>query len=176
MGCGASSAAGDNDAAPKRWRDREQRAKRHEARSGGVTTEGSMTTLDTSTLSTGLLDDLRQKQRIETASINPVKRWIEGIARPSDQDNADLYDPVRRHKLSMDSVAQKKRRSGPSHQSPTRDSSDATTRPSEQQMSEGAGPTEQVGDHRTDDTPDASRSDAPEHSSEEPPHRVATQE
>lgn len=172
MGCGASSSqAADNDAAPKRWRDREQRAKRHEARSSGLVSEPSASTLDTSTLSTGLLDDLRQKQRIETASLNPVKRWIEGIARPNDQDNVDLYDPIRRHKLSMESVAQKKRRTVTN--SPSRDASDAPTRP-DQQMSE-AGPTEQVGDHQSDDSPDASRSAEPS-ASEEPPQQAATQE
>jgi hypothetical protein len=156
MGCGASNAADGNDAAPKRWRERngEARAKRHEVRGGS----DSLSTLDTSTLSTGLLDDLRQKQRMETASLNPVKRWIESIAAPTDQDNPDLFDPVRRHRLSMESVVQKQRRSvSAAATSTSRDTSEGvTSRPSgtEQQntdVSEGAGPTEQA-EHHSDDT------------------------
>lgn len=122
MGCGASSAGDGNDAAPKRWR--ENRTKRHEARP-----PSDATTLDTSALSTALLDDLRQRQRVETASMNPVKNWIESIASPSDQDNPDLYDPLRRHRLSMESVVQKQRRSVTAHTS--HDASDGlTSRPS----------------------------------------------
>jgi hypothetical protein len=33
-----------------------------------------------------------------------VQRWIESITEPADADAADVYDPSRRHMLSMESL------------------------------------------------------------------------
>lgn len=60
-------------------------------------------------LSLAVLNDLRQRTVRESA--NPVTRWVENIVEPSEGDNSDLYDPLRRHKLSMESVAQRMRAS-----------------------------------------------------------------
>lgn len=63
--------------------------------------------VDTSVLSVALLNDLRQKS--SGGGAPPLQAWIQNITEPSDGDNADLFDPLRRHQLSMESVEFKKR-------------------------------------------------------------------
>jgi hypothetical protein len=59
-----------------------------------------------------LLADLRTKTK-EPASI--VSRWVENIVPPTVADNLDLYDPLRRHRLSMESVAARQSREESRH-------------------------------------------------------------
>ena len=63
---------------------------------------GSQSIPQDGVLSQALLNDLKVKMSKES---NSVARWVESIVEPSDTDNADLYDPRRRHMLSMESIA-----------------------------------------------------------------------
>lgn len=112
MGCAQSVDADGRggDAGGRRWRDRDARIKRHEVRTDTPASIGAAA-VDPTVLSQPLLDDLRAKMRHEALSTAPVTKWIECITEPSADDNADLYDPVRRHRLSMESVLSRQRRS-----------------------------------------------------------------
>lgn len=54
------------------------------------------------TLTVNMIADLRTKASKEAGS--SVMRWIDCIVEPQDSDNPDLFDPMRRHVLSMESV------------------------------------------------------------------------
>ena len=53
-------------------------------------------------LSQSMLVDLRSKSAKEGGS--SVQRWVDSITSPSEVDAPDVYDPLRRHFLSMDSL------------------------------------------------------------------------
>ena len=56
-------------------------------------------------LSQGMLVDLRTKAAKEGGS--SVQRWVDSIAEPEEKDSVDVFDPLRRHFISMDSLHQK---------------------------------------------------------------------
>ena len=61
----------------------------------------------TNLLTQSLLSDLRLRSSKEGPGI---PRWVEGIVLPSEEDNVDLYDPLRRHKLAMESISTRQKK------------------------------------------------------------------
>lgn len=61
----------------------------------------------TNLLTQSLLSDLRLRS---TKDGPGIPRWVEGIVLPSVEDNVDLYDPLRRHKLAMESIATRQKK------------------------------------------------------------------
>lgn len=53
-------------------------------------------------LNQSMLVDLRQKNTKEQGS--SVQRWVDSVAAPSETDNNDVYDPIRRHFLALESL------------------------------------------------------------------------
>jgi hypothetical protein len=123
MGCGASTAADERSRQPSESGKPAGQAKRrtNQQSAASVTSnviaakddrykDGQLqgvgalqqATPQDGILSQALLNDLKQKSTKES---NSVTRWVESIVEPSDTDNADLYDPRRRHLLSMESIA-----------------------------------------------------------------------
>jgi hypothetical protein len=54
-------------------------------------------------LTAAIMADLRLKSK--EMSGGTVQRWADAIAEPGENDAADVYDPVRRHGLAMESLA-----------------------------------------------------------------------
>jgi len=120
MGCGASSEV----VPPKGKRERggpdsptkqQGGARRTYSKADSGARRGSLgdatpPPVDPGVLSQALLADLRTKGTPNAIPIrDALSRWVENICPPSDGDNPDLYDPVRRHRLCMDSVEAKKK-------------------------------------------------------------------
>lgn len=61
-------------------------------------------------LSQSMLVDLRTRSAKESGS--SVQRWVDAIATPGENDSVEVYDPIRRHFLSMESLHHK---SGENH-------------------------------------------------------------
>ncbi len=55
------------------------------------------------TITVSVMTELRNRGR-DQPSGGTVQRWIESIAEPTEADAPDVYDPARRHALSMDSL------------------------------------------------------------------------
>lgn len=116
MGCGASSEAvggkpsrdPNSPTTGKGLRRTYSKADPNVRRSSEGASTGTPPPADPSVLSQALLTDLRGRGPTNTVK-DALSRWIENIAQPNDGDNPDLYDPMRRHRLCMDSVEAKKK-------------------------------------------------------------------
>ena len=58
---------------------------------------------DGQVLTAAVMQDLRVKSK--EMGGGTVQRWADAIADPGENDAADVYDPVRRHGLAMESLA-----------------------------------------------------------------------
>lgn len=113
MGCGASAQPKDdgNDpepdhAEPKAHTSHDRsasRASRHESyATTNAVVDGDDDNEDNLMVTQAVMAELRVKSKDHHGS--SVQRWIDAIAEPNDTDAADMYDPMRRHFLAMESL------------------------------------------------------------------------
>jgi hypothetical protein len=103
MGCGASQEQQQEHRSDDRENGRAEAAPKSPREAYAADPDPLEDNDEHPVVTVAVMADLRARSR-DLHTGGTVQRWIESITEPADADAADVYDPSRRHMLSMESL------------------------------------------------------------------------